>query len=103
MMLEMLSGTQAKPKASRGSQKQSSPCELTGRKPQMPHFKVPRDSRGWRVPKAGTKALRVYRLMVAGKSLREIHDAVGENYHTVGVRCWEIRNADLMNKRRREG
>lgn len=37
----------------------------------------PRDDRGWRIPKDGTTARRVYDLLVAGRSMQEIRAAVG--------------------------
>jgi hypothetical protein len=58
---------------------------------------LPRDERGWRVPKSGTLRRRVYDLMVEGKGISEIADAVDRSYNYVGVTAFVIRNADTHN------
>lgn len=59
--------------------------------------RLPRDSRGWRVPMLGTKSRVVYELLIRGLGSRKIIAETGYEPRTVRVLVWKIRNPGLAN------
>lgn len=61
----------------------------------------PRDENGWRIPKDGTRRREVYDLLKAGKSRREIRDALPNcSDNAVGSLINQIRRPDARKDTR---
>ena len=60
---------------------------------------LPRDERGWRMPRLGTKSARIYDLLIAGKTSEEILAEIGGSRTSIRVLTWKIRNPVEANKR----
>lgn len=63
--------------------------------------RLPRDAFGWRVPRAGTKSLAIYCLLLQGKRRSEIIAATGFDPRTIGVLTWKIKHPGISNARGR--
>lgn len=57
----------------------------------------PRDERGWRVPRKGTKSEQIYDLMMADFKTKEIADLFQENRNTIGILIWRIKHPKDAN------
>jgi hypothetical protein len=63
--------------------------------------RLPRDSFGWRVPRAGTKSWTIYHHLLQGKRRAEITAATGFDPRVVGVLTWKIKHPGIANARGR--
>ena len=61
-----------------------------------------RDERGWRVPRAGTRSLLVYEMLLVGKNPEEIGAALGCSRNNASVLAWKIKNPDYYLSPRSE-
>jgi len=57
-----------------------------------------RDANGWRVPREGTVARRVYDLTQQQIDPLAISERIGRSPNYVAVVLWKIRNADAANR-----
>jgi hypothetical protein len=57
-----------------------------------------RDEQGWRVPRPGTIAAKIYALAKTGLSTREIADKLGRGRNNVGVHLFKIKRPDRGNQ-----
>jgi hypothetical protein len=58
---------------------------------------LPRDHRGWRIPREGTVARQVYDLLINGYERKAISIALSANLSTVGVVVWRIKHPKAHN------
>jgi len=56
-----------------------------------------RDEQGWRVPRPGTIAAKIYALAKTGLSTREIADKLGRGRNNVGVHLFKIKRPGRSN------
>jgi hypothetical protein len=57
-----------------------------------------RDAKGWRVPRYGTFARRVYVLMLGNYTAKEISRQLGVTHVRAAHACFCIRNSDKANR-----
>jgi hypothetical protein len=58
----------------------------------------PRDKRGWRIPRNGTKSRKIYDMLVAGKKPFEIIKELGMTDSTIRVLIFNIKRPDKKNE-----
>ncbi len=57
----------------------------------------PRDRKGWRIPRKGTKSHKIYVMLKKGASNQEICDTIEGNRGTTRVLTWKIRHPETSN------
>ena len=68
-------------------------CELCGRDVHI----LPRDSHGWRVPKHGSLARKVYVMMLQRYSANQIAARLAISSHKAATICYKIKHPDKAN------
>lgn len=62
--------------------------------------RLPRDERGWMIPKDGTLSRKIYGLLVQGKGTTEIASALGIKIVNARVLAHKIRNPEAVSAKR---